>query len=307
MARARVAELPEAGASTIPLELHFALIETCVRLLDDAGFVVDIAEHVPVSAYDVAGFAMGSAADLGEAALVAARYQRLYTAASAFELERTAEGLRIWMHPSGPLPLAARCATESSVGQWLAVSRRLCGVRVVPEYVGFRHPKPPRTSRHTEFFGAAVRWEAPLAEMRFRAADMSLPVKGRDPALHAFLIRAADAALEQHRPPDTFVDRVRRVVSELLPSGALDIDRVAARLGTTARTLRRRLAEQQTSFSDVRDEVRRSLAESYLAERSLGIEEIAFLLDFADERAFRRSFQRWTGKSPARFRADLPS
>jgi AraC-like DNA-binding protein len=175
---------------------------------------------------------------------------------------------------------------------------------VNPESVSFRHEKPRDTSRHQAFFGAAIRWEAPLAEMRFRAEDLALPVKSRDPALHAFLVRAADTALEQHRPPDTFLDRVRKVVAELLPSGGLDIDRAAAKLGTTSRTLRRRLAGQDTSFSQVRDEVRRALAESYLAERSLPIEEVAFLLDFGDERAFRRSFQRWTGKSPARFRAE---
>ncbi len=305
MRRARVLALPEDRNATVETTLHFALIETCVRMLDDAGFVIDIAEHVPVSAYDVMGFAMGSARDLGEAAMVGARYQKLYTSASAFDLERSETGLRIWMHPSGPLPLAARCATESSVGQWLAISRRLCGVRVLPEYVSFRHAKPPRASRHQAFFGVTIHWEAPVAELRFRAEDLALPVKSRDPALHAFLLRAADAALEQHRPPDTFVDRLRAVVAELLPSGGLDIDRAAARLGTTARTLRRRLVEHDTSFSEVRDEVRRALAESYLAERSLPIEEVAFLLDFGDERAFRRSFQRWTGKSPARFRADL--
>jgi len=304
LARARAADLPADRAATVETAVHFGLIETCVRMLDDPGFVVDIAEHVPVSAYDVMGFAMGSATDLGEAALVGARYQKLYTSASVFDLERSATGLRIWMHPSGPLPLAARCATESSVGQWLAISRRLCGVRVIPESVSFRHVKPRDTARHAAFFGVAIRWEAPLAEMRFRADDLALPVKSRDPALHAFLLRAADTALDQHRPLDTFVDRVRGVVAELLPSGGLDVDRAAARLGTTARTLRRRLAEESTSFSQVRDDVRRALAESYLSERSLPIEEVAFLLDFADERAFRRSFQRWTGKSPARFRAD---
>ena len=65
--------------------------------------------------------------------------------------------------------------------------------------------------------------------------------------------------------------------------------------GHLARTLARR-----------GDDVRESLARQYLAERSLPIAEIAFLLDFADERAFRRAFQRWTGSSPASFRSALP-
>lgn len=298
--------LPSDPWATVPLTVHFALMETCTRLLRDPGFVIDLADHVPVEAYDVMGFAMRSAPSLAAAVEVGQRYQRLYTSSSVFEVERVGGLLHIWMRPSGPLPLAARIATESAVTQWLAIARKLCGQAIVPEHVSFRHAAPRSTARHTAFYGIAPVWNAPLASMKLKVADADLPVRQADPTLHAFLLRAADAALAQHDPLHTLVDQTRKVVAELLPSGKLDLDNAAARLGLAGRTLRRRLAEHETSFQALCDDVRESLARQYLAERSLPIAEIAFLLDFADERAFRRAFQRWTGSSPASFRSALP-
>lgn len=301
--RAKVTELPDDAWSTVPLTLHFAVLEAGVRLLDDPGFVVDVARHVPVETYDVMGFAMRSAPDLAGAVEVAQRYQPLYTSSSTFEVERTTGGFRVWLRPSGPLPLAARCATESAVAQFVEVARQLAGRAVNPLRVAFRHPPPAKTRAHEAFFAAPIQWEAPLAEITFDAAVSGLPVVSAEPRLHAFLVKTAEAALAAHRSPVTLVDQARRVAAELLPSGKLSIESMAARLGMTGRTLRRRLVEQGTSFLEVRDAVRLDLAKQYLSEKSLPLAEIAFLLDFADERAFRRSFQRWTGTSPARYRA----
>lgn len=300
-----VDELPADAWSVVPLPVHFGLIEACVRQLDDPGFVVDIAEHVPVETYDVMGFAMRSAPDLTVAVEIGRRYQSLYTTASLFEVKRDAEGLHVWFRPSGPLPLAARCATESAVGQWLHVARQLAGERLVPAYVGFRHKAPKSVARHRAFYGVDPEWSAPLAAIRFRAEDAARPVRMADRSLHSFLMRAAEAALAEHKPLDSFVEQVRKVAAELLPAGKLDVAHVAARLATTERTLRRRLDEQGTTFLELRDGLRADLARKYLAEKALPIVEIAFLLDFADERAFRRSFQRWTGQSPAQYRGAL--
>ena len=69
-----------------------------------------------------------------------------------------------------------------------------------------------------------------------------------------------------------------------------------------AHFLQRRLAEENTSFADLLDAVRKELAIEYIARRRSGVAEAALLLGFSDDRAFRRAFRRWTGESPAEFR-----
>jgi AraC-like DNA-binding protein len=276
---AKVAELPPNALATIPLSVHFGVIAAGMKLTDDPSFILDVARDVPVETYDVVGFAMRSAPDFGSAAEVARRYQALYTESSIFEVERSSRGLRVWFKPSGPLPLAARCGTESAVAQMVVVGRQLCGPGVRATRVAFRHPPPRSTSAHDRFFGVTVEWNAPLAELACDAEVATLPVLQADPGLHDFLVRTAEAALAAHRSPATLVDQARRVAAELLPSGKLSIDTAASRLGMSTRTLRRRLQEHGTSFLELRDAVRLELSKRYLEERSLPLAEIAFLLD----------------------------
>jgi AraC-like DNA-binding protein len=83
----------------------------------------------------------------------------------------------------------------------------------------------------------------------------------------------------------------------------MTLERVARTLGMSGRSLQRQLRDEQTSFRELVDEVRRELAISHVKAGKTPITAIALLLDFSDASAFHRSFRRWTGQSPSEFRA----
>jgi AraC-like DNA-binding protein len=95
----------------------------------------------------------------------------------------------------------------------------------------------------------------------------------------------------------------RRVRDRLLATDGLhtDMDTVAAELAMTARTLRRRLAAEGTSYRALVDEVRQTLAEELLATRSLSVEQVAYRLGYGDAASFVRAFTRWKGVPPGRY------
>ena len=70
----------------------------------------------------------------------------------------------------------------------------------------------------------------------------------------------------------------------------------------SGRTLRRRLADEGTSYHAIADEVRHGLAVAYLGDARISVTEIAFLLGFADAAAFNKAFRRWAGASPTEVR-----
>jgi AraC-like DNA-binding protein len=73
-------------------------------------------------------------------------------------------------------------------------------------------------------------------------------------------------------------------------------------MGTTTRTLQRRLADAGVTYNEVLEATRRDAAEQYLAGRVLSIGEIGYLLGYSEPAAFHRAFKRWHGVTPAAFR-----
>ena len=106
------------------------------------------------------------------------------------------------------------------------------------------------------------------------------------------------------RGGETFSDSVKAFLNLMVENDeALNMKRVVAAAGMSARTFQRQLKEEGASFSDLLADVRQSETLKRLKERNLTIAAIATDLGYSDQAAFTRAFRRWTGVSPSRFRA----
>ena len=65
------------------------------------------------------------------------------------------------------------------------------------------------------------------------------------------------------------------------------------------RTLHRLLSAEDTTYSKLLDAVRRELAERYITDPDISLQEISSLLGFSELSAFSRAFRRWTGQPPS--------
>ena len=68
------------------------------------------------------------------------------------------------------------------------------------------------------------------------------------------------------------------------------------------RTMHRQLAKQQQSFKQLLDEIRKQLAGQYLDNSQLSLNEITYLLGFANQANFTRAFKRWHAMPPSSYR-----
>lgn len=134
---------------------------------------------------------------------------------------------------------------------------------------------------------------------------MHLPLRRSDPALGRWLERQAAAILARQPTTGDVRDEVRGVLSTQLTAGEMRIDAVARRLATTPRTLQRRLARAGTSFEALCDDARKQAAQTYLADTTLTIAEVTYLLGYSEPAAFHRAFRRWHGTTPQAFRAHM--
>jgi len=101
-------------------------------------------------------------------------------------------------------------------------------------------------------------------------------------------------------PPETLI---AAQVTSLLRLRFQTETEVAAEIGISKRTLRRRLLEGQTSFQILYNKRLNERARELLSSDHL-VEEVAEELGYADERSFRRAFMRWNNLTPAQFRRE---
>lgn len=108
------------------------------------------------------------------------------------------------------------------------------------------------------------------------------------------------AAPFENEPP--LLGEVRRTIRDRLVHGTPTAKEVAHALHLGQRTLQRRLSDLGLGFYEVLDSTRRTLAEGYLADPTLSLSEVAYLLGYAEQASFFRAFRRWHGQTPAAFR-----
>jgi len=183
----------------------------------------------------------------------------------------------------------------------VALGRDITGTDISPQRVELPVPQPKDTSEYRRYFGCAVEFDRPIARVSSKRESLNLPCKAPDPTLVAYLDELAAIKMNPLEDrEERMSDAVRRTLWSMLPGGRPDLWRTAAELEVSVRTLQRRLGEEGSSFSKVLDELRRDLSNELLADRSLSVAEVAFMLGYSEPSAFQRAYRRWWGVSARR-------
>ena len=111
---------------------------------------------------------------------------------------------------------------------------------------------------------------------------------------------------ERRTASDSLRAAVEKEVEKLLPHGKAQKKTVARALGMSTRTFSRRLAAEETTYEEVVDQLRRSLALRYLKDPGMSLSQISWLLGYECSSSFSHAFRRWTGSSPSLVRKGKP-
>jgi len=156
------------------------------------------------------------------------------------------------------------------------------------------------------YFGVPVTGTS-LATLVFANEDMERPFLTENHKMWLFFEPSLRQRLADLDRTAGMTERVRSTLLEALPAGEVSMPMISRKLAVSARTLQRRLQDEGTSFQQILDTLRESLAHHYLRNTEMSSAEISFLLGFEDSNSFARAFQSWTGKTPQTVRSEISS
>lgn len=287
--------------NTIEFKTMGRLLERCAQLTRCPYFGLLLGERVTASSFGAVGFLLQSSPDVRTALQNFSRHYAVHNPNATVSLveERSYAALRF------TLLKADVEGREHILDGAMAVAsnlmRALCGNRWYPTEVRFAHAAPPDGARFRKFFRSALRFDAEETELFFEALWLDGAPQGADPLLNMMMAQLVGEI--EGRFEENLVGELRRMLPILVASRKASIAVAAKRLGFGLRTLSRRLAEEGTSFTLMRDEARQSLAYHLLEQTHVPANEIGDYLGYANPSAFTRAFRRWTGAAPAQWRA----
>ena len=296
-----VAGLDEAALldrdAALPLQAHVAIGRAIAEGRPGVNIGLGMLQRMRPAALGALGYALANCGTLADALATFIRYQSFLSDALRWRLP---DPLTVVVD-AAPELAALGHPIETAVGLWVVLSRNLSGVRWIPRAVTFRHAPLGDPREHAGLFGVAPVFEAERDALVLDPETRALAVRGAEQALQMPLLRLVEARITAPVEPEV-VARLRSELRSSLARGNADKNTVARTLGTSARTLARRLHEAGTTYQIVLEETRRDLALDLLRDPALAVYEVAFLLGYSEPSTFHRAFRRWTGESPDAWR-----
>ena len=275
--------------------------QMAARLIDDPCFGLLAAEVWRPTDFHALGYAFLASRTLQTAIERIERYSSVVDSAVRYEQTLDDSHLRLTYQVTDPEITEVSAQQDGRLAVVFGLCREAYGADFSPEAVSVTHSAPSCRGDYFGLFRCPVQFDAARPEFVLARAQAEAPL----PAASRELAVANDAILTEYlRTLDRgdVVARVKTAIIVHLPSGTPSAEIIAKDLFMSARTLHRRLAEAQTSFSESLEAVRRELAEQYINDPTRSLSEISFLLGFSEQSAFSRAFRRWTGQPPSALR-----
>ena len=182
------------------------------------------------------------------------------------------------------------------------ISKEVSRGAFVPQRIELALAEPVHRDAYADFFDCPVVFGADRNRICFSTEILGIELPRADSLSFQICDELCATMLQEMKMASGPAREVRDLILRS-PSDFPSLSEVANHLYTTPRTLRRKLADQGTSYQQIFNDVRKSLAIKFLRETQLSMDEIAERVGFSDSRNFRQAFKKWTDSTPSSHRA----
>lgn len=259
-----------------------------------------IAERQSMSILGPLGFAIAQAPDVREAIGELNQFLHLHNTGIAARLVIEGDTVMWRLEVLLSNRPGVRQQEDLAVSIGVGILRSLLGRDWSPELVTLQRRAPMNTAPYRQAFRCPVEFEAEHNQAVFDYAVLDTRIAQSNSQLHAILnshLRGLDASGKLD-----YATEVQQIILHAMKGGECTLPRVAQMLGTSQRTLQRRLSAEGRSFRDELETVRARVAMRYLEETAIPLTSLSMTLGYSDLAAFSHAFRRMTGVSPSAWR-----
>lgn len=141
--------------------------------------------------------------------------------------------------------------------------------------------------------------------LEFSLNDLTIPFLTENNAMWEYLEPEMKRRVQEERKDESFLGTLQDTLLSAIPSGRFNIEVVAQTLGLSARTLQRKLKQENTSYHAEVAQVQKSLTLGYFQYTNLTTADVAYLVGYSDEKSLARAFKQWTGQTIVSYKKQI--
>jgi AraC-like DNA-binding protein len=295
-------ELEHAQGRVSPQALRNLFLRM-LELIREPGLGFYFGLQLKLSSHGTVGFAAMTQATLRDALKVTERFVALRAPFLTVRLVEQDDQASLELSSAFPSPdhTLEVFITEALFTAFMQMGRSLLGR--VPSGVMFElsYPEPPYFSGFAHLWPGPARFGRSSSRITFAASVLDESLQMADAVAARQALVECERELSTLLTTSSLLASVRRQLGERT-RGYPSLTELSRARHVSPRTLKRRLAEQGTSYQRLLDELRRDRALKLLEIEAHSIEQIADQLGYSDAANFNRAFRRWLGLSPSAWR-----
>lgn len=298
---------PDLVENSRGLVLYAALgdcLEDIARTEGCADFGFRLAQKQKPLQFGIISQVLQFAATVGEAIELFLRYRDLYSQSSHWELVVEEEYAQLKRQDFG---LANRRSTQIvalSVTRGFAAIRSLMGDKWSPIAVYLSTDEVAFSANLRRFFGAPVLFNSPYDGIAFDTSDLKKVIPTGNAEILTALTSHFDRLFPKLNGKGPVSSQVQKQVRLSFEHGGTTLDAVARHFGMHPRSLQRALSAEGSSFRQLEQEVRLSIAHNLVEGSRTSLSEVATSAGYRHLSSLSRAYKRSKGSSPSRSRND---
>jgi len=296
-------KLMDADDASLSTAMHYELLELAAEKSNKRFLGVELGLDGRNSELGVLSYMLRNAPNLEKALDLLQRYVALVAPGSSIAVLEEEDHCVLTYKIKDYLPSQCCQSLEMTLAQYVLLFRTILDDDAWQSFrIYFEHSAPAAKELRMIPLEGELIFDHFFSGVCFPKELMDYANSDFDPQLLALLESQVLQTAAQLLSSDSFLDRIRLLISSNLGNAEVSADTVAAEFGMSRRTLHRRLSETGTTFNTLRESIVINVAKESLSKTSVSITELAQTLGYSDSSAFDRAFKRLVGQRPLEYR-----